>query len=916
MLYNIRAVLFELDTLLGPEHNEGEPLSREVADFIENLKKKGLRVAIYHPGTEIPAESRRLAESDLFETVVACGEVDDECARTTCLSKAAAELGVHPFNCIVFTTQAADARAATEGGMKCMGIGDDLDLRQTADCINNYAEIDLDALIETGRKTVLEPKPWSVVETEPNPHRATYWESLLALSNGYLGIRGTHEEPSEKTHPGMYVNRFCETEALNMRFPQKDSPPYRTTMVNLPDWRLMELEIDGEWFNPFQSEVSEYRRELDFKRGTVIRSLVWSAKSGKKIRIKTTRLVSMERRHSAVISYEISPLNFSGCVNLRSSIRDNSITGWIWKKCTNIVDSGDVDGVLHYLVSRTEKSGQAVGMACGHAVKGTTHPSTARSFTEEDRWLYEIKLPVAKESTVCVDKHLAVVSTWEAPEESLAEQALNIAAQAMAEGFDTLAEEQESFWERHWRKADIEIEGCPDDQQAIRFVMFQLRQNHPDDALRSISATGLTGDNYFGMVFWDTEMLMLPYFLYNEPELAKSLLMFRCSHLKEARQRASAMGGPGASFPWSTIDGLEANADTLVSYAQYHINCDVPYAIWRYWLATGDKDFLYSNGAEVVFENARFMADLGAFIPAKGNRFCLNFVTGPDEYNYAVNNNCYTNAMAQFLFEFAADTYDRMEQDAPDALDTLRRKTGLKVDDVKIWRHCADNMYIPFNEELNIHEQDDGYLYRDPVNVRAYPQNYEIKKDMSLLQLGRLQVTKQADVILLMITLGNRFNLDVKKANYEFYEPLTTHASSLSPAAHSIAAAELDRRDDMYRFFRQAAFLDLYDFKGNTPEGVHFACAGGTWMAVVNGFAGLRDWDSGVSFDPRVPDAWSSCRMKLRLRGRLVEIQMTSESATFSLLEGTPISFTCGNSEVRLEKSEEPVSVKLSRTSS
>jgi len=900
LLKNIRAAIFELDAVVAADGGGTGP-APGLAPFIRKLHKQGVRTGLCHAEPTNARRLKPLKSADLFETLVASGEADPAGNDGRGLELAARKLATHPFNCVVFTASNDGARAASEAGMKCVGVGEASAVDEAEDRIRKYSEIDITALIETGKTSTLEVRPWSVVETRPNPNRATYWESIFALCNGYLGLRGTYEERYEKTHPGMYINRVFETEPLNMRFPQKDSPTYRTTMANLPDWRLMELEVDGERFDQFKAEVSDYSRELDFKRGTLTRSLVWQTTGGRRVRIRTTRLVSMVRRHSAAIRYEVTPLNFSGTVTLRSSIVDDAVTGWIWRKCTRIVDSADVNGTSHYALLRTENSGQSVAMACGHVIGGAgRRDAVARSRTDGDTWSYTVDLPVRKDRATTVDKHMGFISSWESTEQELPSESLAIIARDMTDGFGQLAREQKEFWKQHWAKADVQIQGCPADQQALRFALFQLRQNLPNDPLRSISATGLTGDHYFGMVFWDTEMFMCPCFLYTEPELAKSLLMFRCAHLDRARERAAAMDGPGACFPWSTIDGLESNADTLVSYAQYHINCDVAYAIWRYWLATQDKAFLYEHGAEVVFETARFMADLGAFVPMKGNRFCINFVTGPDEYNYAVNNNCYTNGMAQFLFEFARSTYESMRKDRPDALASLCKKIGLTADEIEQWRCCAENMYIPFNEELGVHEQDDTYLYRDPVDVASYPQNYEIKQDLSFMSLGRKQVTKQADLLLLMVTLGDRFSLEAKRANYDFYEPRTTHASSLSPAIHSIAAAELGKLDAMYRFFRQAVFLDLYDFKGNTPEGVHFACAGGTWMAVVNGLAGLREYDSGISLQPRIPPHWKSYRFRLVLKGRHVEIRISQAAATFTLLKGRPLSFTAAGRKVRL----------------
>jgi alpha,alpha-trehalose phosphorylase len=355
--------------------------------------------------------------------------------------------------------------------------------------------------------------------------------------------------------------------------------------------------------------------------------------------------------------------------------------------------------------------------------------------------------------------------------------------------------------------------------------------------------------------------------------------MYRYNILDEARKRALQMDSIGALYSWCSISGEECSVNYEAATAQYHLQSDIAYTIWRYFSGTGDIEFLCDYGAEIVFETARFLYDRGKFIPSKG--FCINCVCGPDEYACGVNNNCYTNTLVQWHFGFACQIYDMMSREYGDKFASLAKKIKLGIDERERWQKAAAEMYLPYNAKLGIDVQDDSFLYNDPVDMNIIPQNVDLRKYFHPLNLWRQQVIKQADVVLLMFIFSWKYSKARKCSNYEFYEPLTCHGSSLSPSIHCIIASEIGKYNDAYEYFMHSAYMDVCDLKCNTSGGIHTASNGGTWMAVVNGFAGMRDEPDGLKFNPTLPASWKSYSFKLRYKGRIISVNVNKNQVVY-----------------------------------
>lgn len=752
------------------------------------------------------------------------------------------------------------------------------------------ANADVKNFLECGRLQPYETDETGFIETDIEAEDTGHLESVFALGNGYLGLRGTYDERDDKIPetPGMYINEIFETEPIVHPWPCKGFAKNEEYTVNLCDWRITELFADGEKIC-FSNGIKNHRRRLDFRRGEIVRSFDVLLKRGKTLHVESIRLVSLSRVHGAALKYTVSSLDFDGELEIRSSVVKNTpINGKITTKTVN----EKAEGKAFLLETRTKRTCMDVAAAVLHTVIAAEY--TDEVINSENTYTYTIRAALKPGNAVSLEKYASFYSAADGAD-NLAESAMRGAEKNAADGFGTLRSEQAAAWANHWKTGDILIKGSKADQQAVRFSLFHLRSQLPTVNNASIGATGLTGPNYSGKVFWDTEMYLMPYYLFTEPEHCKGLILYRIKLLDKARKRAEEIGNEGALYSWCSIDGEETSVVFEASTAEYHINADIAYAVWRYEKVTGDSGFVYEYCSEMLFETARFYAHRGSFVEAHDGRFCINSVCGPDEYACGVNNNCYTNFMVQQHLRYALKIYGDMQKHAPEKLAEVAEKISLHEKELKLWRDAADKMYYRVNERYGIYEQDDRFVYNDAVDMDTIPKNFDIRHLYHPLDLWRIQVLKQADVVLLQFIQGNRFTLEEKRHNYDYYEPKTNHGSSLSAAIHSIMANEIGYTKDAYEYFRSAAYMDIGDFKKNTSGGIHIACHGGVWMSVVNGFMGMRLYDEGLFFSPKLPEEWERCEFNLAYNNAVVKICAERFETTFTLVKGEKFEFTvCG----------------------
>ena len=491
---------------------------------------------------------------------------------------------------------------------------------------------------------------------------------------------------------------------------------------------------------------------------------------------------------------------------------------------------------------------------------------------------------------------------------------------ATTQGFQRLLAAQEQYMGDFWQRSDVRLRDIREDrtkrttveiQQAIRFNLFHILQASARAEDTGVPAKGLTGQAYEGHYFWDTEIYLLPFLTYTTPRIARNLLSFRYKMLAQARARARELGHQGAMFPWRTISGEEASAYYAAGTAQYHINADIMYALRKYVQATGDELFLRDYGAEMLVETARLWLDLGFYSKAKGGKFCINSVTGPDEYNTVVNNNAFTNLMARENLHYAAQTVKSLRESEGEAYNALVHKTSLEPSEAEAWSRAAENMYVPYDEKLKIIPQDDNFLDREPWDFRNTPRDhYPLLLFYHPLNIYRKQVIKQADVVLAMFLLGDTFPLETKKRNFDFYGPLTTGDSSLSSCVEAIIAAQIGDMEKAIRYGMAALLMDLADVGGNVKDGCHIASMGGTWMMLAYGFGGMRDNDGALSFWPRrAPQDNAILRFPVTYRGQMLEVDIGLEKVEYVLRQGECLLIRHEMEDVQLTR-EHPVAVR------
>lgn len=889
--------------------NEGDIYPGAV-EFIKKLRERNVLISLCSSSKNAELVLNSLGIADLFDAIVTGHDIKNAKPDPEIFLLGAERLKMPVFHCVVFEDAKAGIEGAQAAKMKTVGVGNREETEKLADqFIMSYDEIDIDTFLESGRKQPLPVDENKIIEKEFNENDIHHMESLFALGNGYIGLRGTYDETDDGIDEcdGMYINGVYATFSLAKLHSYTPYPGFSKNdeiTINLTDWRIMNLYIDGEKACFSKENIKDHVRELDMRRGCIERNFVFETATGKRAAVKSIRIVNMDEVHSGEIRYEVTPLNFTGEVVIESeSVKRTKMDDAYH---TFLVSEQDTDGI-YSCVQEVHSTKQQVAYAVSHEVKATDY--VAKVTNDENCYRYTVTANVKENETVAVEKIVAF-SAYLDDVTDVEASARQIVDAHRTAGFAQLEKAQEAFWTEYWEIGDIVIEGNPADQQAVRFSLFQLKQQLATINQCSIGATGLTGPGYSGKVFWDTEMYLMPYYNFTKPESQKGLLMYRYKTLDAARERAKEFGTVGAMYAWCSISGHETSIVCEASVAEYHLNSDIAYSVWRYCDSTGDKEFLYDYGAEMVFETAKFMSHRGRFIEDNDGKFCINVVCGPDEYGCGVNNNMYTNFMLQYHLRYALEVVEDMKEHAPEKYARLAEKIDLQEADLDLWKRAADNMYYRYNERLGIHEQDDSFVRNDPVDMDAIPKNVDIRWLYHPMDLWRMQVSKQADVVLLNFIQGDKFTYEEKMRNYDYYEPKCNHGSSLSTAIHAIMAVELGK-PEAYEFFRCSAYMDISDFKHNTAGGLHLACLGGVWMTVANGFLGLRHYKDGVLFQPHIPAEWTGYHMKFAYRGAVIDIHVTQKKATFTLISGKEMNFKVGDADVRLDENKKEYEIRL-----
>jgi maltose phosphorylase len=732
--------------------------------------------------------------------------------------------------------------------------------------------------------------PWKIIEDGFHADRSEVSESLFSLANEHQGVRGFFDEGySGKSLTGVYLNSIYE-ERFTEGISYKGISHRLAFMVNTVNWLYTRIEVDGETLDLASSKSSDFRRELDFRSGELRREFIWETKTGKKLKLVFLRLLSMETNELACQQICVTPLNFSGKVNLTLGL-DFSIPHRMFNE--NFWECVRKENNAILIVSKNIGHRLFAGMK--------VHADAVQLPIEAEKFIgVRLDVDVVEGQASVVGKSVTL-HTDRDPAQGLDD--------AWAQGtsrFQTSTKKytevlacNRTYWSHFWTKSDITIDGDEETQQGIRFCIFQMQQTYRgviDGA--NIGAKGLTGEAYNGNAFWDTETYCLPFYLFSNPTAAKALINYRYKTLPQAMARAKDLDCEGACFPIATIDGTESCTLWQHANLQFQPTTAVAYGIWHYAHITGDTAFVRSEGAELLLQICRFLASRGQW-SAKG-KFGYYAVMGPDEFQMMVNNNSYTNYMAKRTFEFALQTFDSMDLAA----------LNCSQDELATWRHMAKEMFIPYDIEARLYEQHEGFFNLPHLDVDSIPvEDFPLYHHWSYDRIYRNDMIKQPDVLMFMFLYNQSFSLEEKRVNYEYYEPRCIHESSLSPSVHSILASELGRHQEAFDLFHFATRIDLDNYNRNTHEGIHTTSIAAAWMNIVYGFGGMRSDGDVLSFNPSIPIHLNGYGFQVTYHGSVLGVEVSQGKARFCVLEGEPVTIRIRGQVI--EMGQEGISVEI-----
>jgi len=755
----------------------------------------------------------------------------------------------------------------------------------------------------------IQPHPWSIIEEGFDPTRVKSSESLFSIGNGAMGQRANFEEDySGTTFQGSYIAGVYYPDKTRVGWWKNGYPEYFAKVLNAPNWIGIKVSVNGEKLDLATcASVSDFKRELNMKEGYYQRSFTALLQNGVELIVKSTRILSIHDDELGAIRYEVTPnrsceIVFEPYIDAGITNEDSNWDDAFW----NILQL-ESDGHQAFIRSRTMKTNFDV-CTYMHAqvLLNGNEASTIFKTNKEDSSIglqYTLQINPGDKATLLKYGGYTVSTNLEI--DQLTSAAKAIIAKANAEGFDQIKKQQSNAWKAIWEMADITIEGDVKAQQGIRFNIFQLNQTYlGKDARLNIGPKGFTGEKYGGSTYWDTEAYCIPFYMATKNQtVARNLLTYRYNQLGKAIENAQKLGftNGAALYPMVTMNGEECHNEWEITFEEIHRNGAIAFAIYNYERYTQDTSYVPEKGLEVLIGIARFWQQRATFSKAK-NKYVILGVTGPNEYENNINNNWYTNYMAQWCINYAVEMLDRTSVQNSDDYLRIIAKTNVTDSELTLWKQVSNQMYFPFSEEANVYLQQDGFLDKELVPVSQLdPVHRPINQKWSWDRILRSPYIKQADVLQGFYFFEDHFSTEELERHFDFYEPLTVHESSLSPCVHSIQAAKLDRMDQAYEFYLRTSRLDLDDYNKEVEEGCHITSMAGTWMSIVEGFGGMRVQNDTLMFEPRIPSQWGSYSFKVNFRNRILKVTVDRNGTSFSLELGDPIAVKVNNELIKID---------------
>lgn len=732
----------------------------------------------------------------------------------------------------------------------------------------------------------LDNHEWQIIESQWNPDKHEGSESIFSIGNGYMGQRANFEENYSGPHlQGSYIGGVYYPDKTRVGWWKNGYPEYFAKVLNSVNWIGLKIQVDGIDLDLFKCEVSGFKRVLDMKNGLLQREFIAKINPELELKISTTRLISMKRKEIGALQYSITPVNCNPKLKISPYLdfdivnSDSNYDEKFWDSVSENV--GSQKAVLQ---AKTKKLDFQVAAAIRYELFVNDEHFTIYPLSSKKEKYAEnsFEIQAKSDSTYCLNKYAAIVSTLNSKKENLITLADSLASDAMRDGFDQLVREQREEWAEKWSNCDIKIEGDLEAQQAIRFNIFQLTQTYTGaDSRLNIGPKGFTGEKYGGSTYWDTEAYCLPFYMASAgQEVAKNLLVYRYKHLPKAIENAEKLGftNGAALYPMVTMNGEECHNEWEITFEEIHRNGAIAFAIYNYVRYFGDEDYLAEYGLEVLLGVSRFWAQRFNLSEAK-KKYVMLGVTGPNEYENNVNNNWYTNYIARWTLQYTCEVIEKVMDQNPDRFKEISIATTFNHNEEnELWQKIISNVHFPKNEELGIFLQQDGFMDKELRKASELnPQERPINQHWSWDRILRSCFIKQADVLQGMYLFEDHFSKDEIERNYNFYEPKTVHESSLSPCVHVVTAAYLDKMKEAYDLYLRTSRLDLDDYNTEVSEGLHITSMAGTWMSIVEGFAGMRVRENQLRFNPKLPKSWNKLSFNINFRGAGLQFEFKNK---------------------------------------